>query len=55
MKYIFLIAGIMLFANAILIFFNVKENMSLQKLREVVIVKDNVVIDREKKVIESTS
>lgn len=53
MKYIFLIAGIMLFANAFLISFNVKENPSLQMIRENVIVKNNVVID-EIKVNEGT-
>lgn len=52
MKYIFLIAGIMLFLNAIMIFFNISEKMSLEKLREDVVV-NNAVVDDDKKAFET--
>lgn len=45
LKYIFLVAGIMLFMNAILIYYNVKENIKGVDTDGEVIVKDSVVID----------
>lgn len=44
-KDIFLIAGLMLLINAVLIYFNLKEKSGLKSMNEEVIVKDNVVID----------
>ncbi|MDZ4712017.1 MAG: MFS transporter [bacterium] len=51
MKYIFLIAGIMLFVNAILIFYNVSEKTKLPDPTQEVLVKDNVVVDKHKEMI----
>ncbi|MEO8447302.1 MAG: MFS transporter, partial [bacterium] len=51
MKYIFLIAGIMLFVNAILIFYNVSEKTKSPDPTEEVLVKDNVVVDKQKELI----
>jgi MFS transporter, DHA1 family, multidrug resistance protein len=47
LKYIFLIAGVMLFMNALLIFYNVKEKSGAKNISEEIIVKDNVLIDSE--------
>lgn len=44
MKYIFLIAGFLLFGNALLIFYNVKESKSGEKFQEEVIAESNKVI-----------
>ncbi len=44
MKYIFLIAGFLLFGNALLIFYNVKESKSGEKFQEEIIAESNEVI-----------
>ncbi len=47
LKYIFLIAGIMLFINAFLIFYNVKEKTRPGDTGDEIIVKDNVIVNSE--------
>ncbi|MDQ3019599.1 MAG: MFS transporter [Bacteroidota bacterium] len=44
-RYIFLIAGIMLFLNALIIFYNVKEKSLTENINAEIIVKDNVVVN----------
>lgn len=44
-KDIFLIAGIMLLINAVLIFFNLKEKSGYKSVNDEIIVKDNVIIE----------
>ena len=44
MKYIFLIAGFLLFGNALLIYYNVKESKSGEKFQEEIIAESNEVI-----------
>lgn len=51
LKYIFLIAGLMLFANALIIFYNVKENVKGKG--EEVLVKDNVILDEKHGILKN--
>jgi len=46
LKYIFLIAGMMLLGNAVLIFYRVKEKSSRENLNEEIIVKDSVIVEK---------
>ena len=47
LKYIFLIAGIMLVANAVLIYFSINEKDKMLKIKDDLIVKDNIVLDNK--------
>lgn len=47
LKYVFLIAGLMLFANAIMIFNNKKEKQNIKNLNEEVIVEDNRIVKNQ--------
>ena len=47
LKYIFLIAGIMMFVNAVLIFYNVKEKKKVEITKDEIVVEKNVVVDNE--------
>lgn len=46
-KYIFLIAGVMMFSNAAMIYFAVKEKIITDRPVDDIIVKDNVVLNKE--------
>lgn len=48
LKYIFLIAGTMLFLNAIIIFYNVNEKSSKHNIGEDIIIKDSRIIENPK-------
>lgn len=47
LKYIFLIAGVMLFANAILILYRVKENPNPDNFKNDIIVENNVILNKD--------